>query len=128
MTEPEFTVIKATAYMPYSPELAADFPDFTQALADALDPTKPSPPPWTGEPITPKPTAYLRLLEAADGIIRELVELHGPKPSFVHHDGTVGWWECGGCEYSGAEADPPNWPCDTTGVIAQHFAVDLSQP
>lgn len=33
---------------------------------------------------------------------------------------------CGGCEFSGYEAEPPGWPCETTAVVAA--AIGLTVP
>lgn len=92
----------------------------------AADPNYVPPPPWEGDPLTPKPAAYEQLLES-EGLTRELVELHGPVANMVRHDGTVTWWECQGCDHEGMEAEYPYWPCETTAVIARHLGVDLAE-
>lgn len=68
---------------------------------------------------TDHPAAYLALLDATDGLLRQVVELHGPtNPSSLG-------WECEGCDFDGYEAERPQWPCRTTELIAEKFGVPL---
>lgn len=124
MSQPEITVTKAVGYLPYSVELADDYPDVVQALADALDPTKPRPEPWTGPPITPLPELHQRLLHATEGTsLRAVVELHGPHPGYIYPDGTVRTWVCDGCD-GGPYDDAADWPCSTVYVIAEQLGIE----
>lgn len=94
-----------------------------------------SPPkPWEGEPITPVPESYRRLLTewvasrpAAENALVEVIELHGPKPDYVRADGTVDRWVCEGCESHGYDAEYPPWPCETSAVIARHLGVEVTE-
>ena len=97
------------------------------------DPNYVPPPSWQGPPITPEPELYQRLLDenefpdertAYQAVLVELIKLHGPKPSMVFHDGTVRSWQCEGCDVDGYEWEYPEWPCQTTTVIAQHLGVE----
>lgn len=56
--------------------------------------------------------AHTRLLDRARGVERELLEMHGPVDS--------GWGvlQCQGCEYTGYDAEPPEWWCATYRVVA----------
>lgn len=123
--------VKASAYLVVTPELLEGVRDFQEAmdalLAQAMDPNYVPPPPWEGEPITPRPTGYLRLAEAVRQapLLADLLELHRPEPSFVRHDGTIGWWQCRGCDAEGYEWEYPTWPCRTSGLIAERLGVDL---
>jgi len=129
MADAEINTIAAKAYVPLSKELADDYRSLGADLNALMtpDPNCVPPKPWEGEPLTPKPEAYQRLLAAAtDPLVRELVELHGPVPQWVQPDGTVTSWVCRGCEFSGYEADPPNWPCETSAVIAQRLGVSAN--
>ena len=72
---------------------------------------------------TPMPPAPYRALWAVtDGLVREIVELHGPKPDVYTH---MVKWRCEGCEAYGYDAEYPDWPCETSGLIAQHLGVSL---
>lgn len=71
-----------------------------------------------------QPAAYRALLNATSGLVRAVVELHGPV------DGGLGpspWWECHGCEASGYDWEHPDWPCGTSGLIAEHVGVRLEE-
>ena len=136
-TEDAPAVRKMTGYAFASEELLADADQFRSAVTTALtawaDPNYVPPKPWEGEPLTPKPTAYQELLDefpaarsTVESALYELLELHGPKPDGIRPDGTVWRWECEGCEATGYEWDYPDWPCETTAVIARHLGVDLS--
>lgn len=134
MSEPESTVRKASAYIVASEEAIEASADaglltaLTHALEQATDPDYVPPPPWEGEPITPRPTGYMRLRVARrTPLLTELVELHRPEPSFVRPDGTVGWWQCRGCDADGYEWEYPSWPCRTSELIAERLGVDLGE-
>jgi hypothetical protein len=98
---------------------------FTRAIQNqsSVPPDSPRPRPPTPDP----PAGYRALLAATDGVVREIVELHGPKPYHVRTDGSVAWWECRGCEFSGYDGEPPVWPCETTELIADRSGVDLKE-
>jgi hypothetical protein len=128
VSEEEIKVVKQAAYTMVSEEVLADAMGFSAALERALDPNAPPPPPpWEGDPITPEPSGYIRLFEATGGALRLVVELHGPVPAYVHHDGTVYRWVCCGCEYGGFDTGSPDWPCETSGLIAAETGVDLRE-
>jgi hypothetical protein len=119
----EIEIKTGTGWVAVSSELLADAEGLRQDIEDVLAgrPSRHGPP-----PSEPKPAAYDRLLAATDGLVREIVELHGPKP-YKRGDGSAAWWQCEGCEFSGMEADPPQWPCETTGLIASRVGVDLKE-
>jgi hypothetical protein len=92
------------------------------------------PKPWVGEPITPKPAGYRRLVEEfatyREGHVRalyEVVELHQPAPWSVATDGTVRGWICEGCDSDGYDAEWPSWPCRTSTVVAEVLGVSLEE-
>lgn len=92
------------------------------------------PKPWVGDPVTPKPTGYLRLLDEFSVYrvghvlaLYEVIELHGPQPYMVATDGTVRRWVCEGCESNGYDAEYPPWPCETTAVIGRHLGVEVTE-
>lgn len=72
------------------------------------------------------PAAYRALLNATDGIVREVAALHGPHP-WKRGDGSVAWWECRGCEASGYDWKYPDWPCGTIELIASQVRVSLRE-
>lgn len=92
------------------------------------------PKPWEGPPVTPVPAAYGRLVAEfpADrtghtAVLFAVLELHQPGPHWVGTGGYVPWWECYGCEFSGGgDGEPPEWPCQTTLLIAQHLGVVMA--
>lgn len=91
------------------------------------------PKPWVGEPVTPKPAGYQRLLEQFATYrvghvlaLYEVIELHGPQPWMIATDGTVRRWVCEGCDLAGYDAEAPDWPCKTTGVIGRHLGVEVT--
>jgi hypothetical protein len=133
VSEPEETkVVRQSAFIMVSEDALADYADLSVAVREVLERTldpnaPPPPPPWEGDPITPKPAGYTRLLTATDGLLRLVVELHGPVPAYVHHDGTVHRWVCEGCELAGYDAEPSDWPCETSGLIATETGVDLRE-
>lgn len=103
------------------------------SLAAFSDPDYVPPPPWEGPPVTPVPEAYTQLLAefptslpSTAAALRELVELHAPKPYHVQPDGTVSHWQCEGCEVSGYEWEYPDWPCETSKVIGRHLGVEVT--
>lgn len=73
----------------------------------------------------PLPASYLALCTATDGVLREVVELHAPKPYHVRPDGSVSWWDCKGCDSGSHAEDDPEWPCSTAELIAERLGVDL---
>ena len=96
-----------------------------------MDPNYVPPPPWKGKPLTQPPAGYIRLTEhmmvRQTPVLADLVELHQPEPNFVRPDGTVGWWQCQGCDADGYEREYPTWPCRTSELIAHHLGVDLRE-
>lgn len=51
---------------------------------------------------------HAQLLTSTTGVQRAVLELHGP----VDESG-YGWPVCQGCDASGYEWEPPEWPCRT---------------
>lgn len=49
---------------------------------------------------------------------KSLVALHGPVAEYGHDI-------CEGCDYSGYEGEPPEWPCRTIETIANHYRIEL---
>lgn len=50
----------------------------------------------------------------AQGLARAILELHGPT-----FDGpTDRWARCAGCDFSGSEAESPDFPCPTYQLVA----------
>ena len=72
------------------------------------------------------PSAYAALLAAADPLVAELLELHGPKPFSTRSDGSVSWWICEGCDVGGYAGEEPEWPCRTTRLAAERLGVSLT--
>lgn len=91
------------------------------------------PKPWVGEPVTPKPAGYQRLLEQFATYrvgpvlaLYEVIELHGPRPWSVATDGTVRRWICAGCEADGYDAEYSKWPCETSKIVGRHLGVEVT--
>jgi hypothetical protein len=95
------------------------------ALIDAL----------SGKPPTPEQTArwvehrmreiarldglkatHATVLAATTGVLAKIAALHAPNDN----------GQCTGCEYSGMEAEPPDWPCDTAALIAKDAGISLT--
>ena len=74
------------------------------------------------EPRPPAP--YRALWTASNGLVREIVELHGPKPQVYPRTVT---WRCEGCDVDGYEWEYPGWPCETSALIAQQLGVNLRE-
>lgn len=55
---------------------------------------------------------------AAEGVIRELLELHAPVTN--GHNELPPWNHatCDGCDMDGHDAEAPQWPCRTYDVLA----------
>lgn len=67
-----------------------------------------------------KPAAFRALLNATDGIVRQVVELHEPTfRSWV--------WRCGGCDPGDYAASYAEWPCGTIELIAEQLGVSLRE-
>lgn len=60
-------------------------------------------------------TAALR--EAGD-LERRLMELHSANDR----------GECQGCDFSGGEGEPPEWPCRTVALLAEHHGLQIEEP
>jgi hypothetical protein len=124
--ETPLTVHKLGSYVIVSEEVLAMAQEFQNMLATALDPNAPKPPP----PVDPGPNPdYIRLLDAAHDAARlnptalpltDLLTLHSPKWS-----GYGASYQCMGDMFSGYDAEPPDWPCETVAVVAGHLGVDL---
>lgn len=123
MTEP--TAHYATGYIPVSEDLMADAPNLADSLADRLSNPRPQQPPPEGPPAPPPGYLQLVAAAAASPVLAEIVALHHPEPYLIREDGTVPWWTCAGDEYSGYDGEPPDWPCETVGIVAQHLDVTL---
>ena len=67
--------------------------------------------------------------EARPGTVAYLAALDGitDQPSRIvldlHSRGTSHYPECAGCDYSGYEGEPPEWPCRTVETIAAHHGI-----
>lgn len=63
--------------------------------------------------------AAIAQLREAGGLATAILGLHAPD--------TEGQWAspCPGCDYSGYEGEPPEWPCRTVRLVAEHHGVDL---
>lgn len=59
-----------------------------------------------------------------DPIARAVLDLHAPRARH-QREGWVFAPECEGCEFGGYEAEPPEWPCGTTEIIAKHYGIEL---
>ena len=70
-----------------------------------------------------QPAAYRALLNATDGIVRQVVELHQPVVYSIIGCG----WECQGCEAQGYDWEYPTWPCSTSELIAEQVRVSLRE-
>lgn len=120
--KPEIIVQQQAGWLPMSNEVMRDYESLAvpmlNLMRNAFDPDAPKPPP----PVDPGPhPGYLRLVEAVagDSLLAELVELHSPR-----WNGYGTGYRCTGDEYSGYDAEPPDWPCETVGVIARHRGVE----
>lgn len=58
---------------------------------------------------------HAELLGYQDAVVVEVARLHGPCPADAA-PGAVLW--CEGCEFDGAEAEAPEWPCRTWALVA----------
>lgn len=59
--------------------------------------------------------ARAELAAITDPLARTVLDLHCED----------GHGDCGGCDFSGWEAEPPRWPCTTTITIARRYGIDL---
>lgn len=107
---------KIPAYVPLSEVVLMDADSLTEAMARVL-----SGEPVPKRPAPPFPPGHARLVEATDGALRAVVELHGPRLDLGI------WWQCRGCEFGGYDGEPPVWPCGTVTLIAEQLGVDLSE-
>lgn len=55
------------------------------------------------------------LVAITDPIAREVLDLHGPDERSA----------CRGCDYSGWEAEPIDWPCRTVKTVAEIYGIEL---
>jgi len=69
----------------------------------------------------PRLRAALAALDALDGLARDVLDLHA-----FDRSNRYGWHACEGCDFSGYEGDPPDWPCRTVELIAGHHGIDLT--
>lgn len=61
----------------------------------------------------------IRALDAVDDALgRIILDLHQRVPNHSN-------WRCEGCNLDGYEAEPPEWPCDTTVAIAEHYGIAM---
>jgi hypothetical protein len=56
-----------------------------------------------------------RLAALADPLARAILDLHSE-----NREG-----ECVGCEFTGYEAEAPEWPCSTVEAVATHYGISL---
>ena len=84
------------------------------ALEELMDVATGKRPPRQPVTYTPPP-AYQLLLDATDGLTREIVELH--------HPGGTAFHECQGCDF---DREPGEWPCRTIDLIADRADVALT--
>ena len=49
-----------------------------------------------------------------------MLDLHSQQPN------RYGFGTCEGCDFSGYEGDPPDWPCRTVALIAERHGIDVS--
>lgn len=103
-----------TAYLPISTELLTEHISLRGLIDAALRGDLPPAPP---RPDPPTPAGHTVLLDATDGALRAVVELHAPRWSY--------WWQCQGCDTDGYDAEAPPWPCRTVELIAQAREIDL---
>jgi hypothetical protein len=103
------------AHIPVSAELLSDVSGMADDLKAVMDGTAP---PRQPAPKPPIPKLHLALLEATDGALRAVVELHAP-----HWDG--GWWWCNGCDVGAYAESDADWPCTTTDLISEQLGVAL---
>ena len=57
--------------------------------------------------------ARIRLDELTDPLTRKILSLHCENER----------GECEGCDFSGFEAEPPDWPCSTVEAVAEHYGI-----
>lgn len=66
-----------------------------------------------------KALAALRDLRGKDALTDMLLDLHSC-------DTEAEWTaECPGCDFTGWESEPPEWPCRTVALLAERHGVDL---
>ena len=68
----------------------------------------------------PRLRAALAALDALDGLARDVLDLHTFDPAYPCSR------SCEGCDFSGYEGDPPDWPCRTVDLIAERHGIDLT--
>lgn len=57
-------------------------------------------------------------LRSAGELERRLMDLHSANER----------GECEGCDYSGIEGEPPDWPCRTFALLAEHHGLQIKEP
>lgn len=63
--------------------------------------------------------AALAELRDKDPLTTALLDLHSCDTEALHGD------ECAGCDFTGCESEPPEWPCRTVLAIAKHHGIDM---
>ena len=115
-------VRKITGFMLSSVEVADDYPGLGDHVRGVLDGSIIVPPPLPDP--GPNPHWEALLAAAADSpVLVELLQLH--KPHAACYPATIRWL-CHGEEPNGYDAEWPDWPCETTAIIAHHFGVDIA--
>jgi hypothetical protein len=64
--------------------------------------------------------AYGRLLDAVSPEGRLVLELHEADDSEYLR-------ACQGCDFSGGEGEPPDWPCRTVLALAEHHGIEMGR-
>ena len=132
MTEPPVSVTATRGFLPVSRQLLEDSRDLAPLLAAAMrgEGRRPEQPMLFG--CDRPPDLWLRLMASRpDGLAMAVLNLHHPVAAYPWWHWVDGVpfeprvWECGGCEFDGYEAEPPDWPCQTVGVVAQFALVAL---
>jgi hypothetical protein len=59
--------------------------------------------------------ARRKLAAITDPLTRAILDLHAED----------GRHECEGCDFSGYEAEQPDWPCSTVEIVAAHYGIAL---
>jgi hypothetical protein len=67
------------------------------------------------------PGAIFALDAIGDPVARKVLDLHQRGASSPHSS----YWRCEGCDATGYDWEPADWPCRTTELIAEHYGIEI---
>lgn len=103
-------IVKIGYLIPMSVEHHAEQLAYQQLVTERI--LRPAPRgPQVPRPVMGWCLAYTRLRLACDPLGQAVLALHQPNE----------YQECEGCDYAGWEGDPPEWPCRTVELLAEHY-------